>query len=127
MEVDGEMPKKKVLNTPKRNVIRVESEEEEAEEIAFVPSALGESRGPIYFCDNRCSEAVKYWQIASVVVEEGGEAHTINLCLQCYIEQMVQQGTQPLKLWQWKEVVEKMAHRGRLSKVFGSEQFLRHS
>ena len=44
----------------------------------------------IYWCDNRCSEkAVWYWQIASMVVEEGGEAHTINLCQQCCNEQLV--------------------------------------
>ena len=106
--------KKKSAETQgsKRNVIRVESEktqdyvcetlaigQEEAEETAFVPSAMSEPRGPIYFCDNRCSEkAARYWKIASVVVEEGGEAHTINLSQQCYNEQMVQQGTQPLKL-----------------------------
>ena len=73
-------------------MIRVESEETqdyvcgmlaisrgEAEEFAFVSSALSEPRGSIYFCDSRCSEkAVRYWQFASVVVEEGGEAHTIN-------------------------------------------------
>ena len=50
----------------KRKVIRGESEEtqdyvcgisrEEAEELAFVPSALSEPRGSIYFCDNHCSE-----------------------------------------------------------------------
>ena len=51
------------------------SGQEEAEESAFVPSALSEPRGPTYFSDNRCSEkAVRYWQFASVVVEEGGEA-----------------------------------------------------
>ena len=77
-------------------MIRVESEEtqdyvcemptispEEAEECAIVPSALCEPRGAIYFCDNRCSEkAVRYWQSASMVVEEGGEAYTVNLCQQ---------------------------------------------
>ena len=29
---------------------------EEAEDLSFVPSALSERRGAIYFCDNRCSE-----------------------------------------------------------------------
>ena len=44
--------------------------QEEAEELAFVPSAFSEPRGSLYFCDNRCSEkAVRYWQFASVVVE----------------------------------------------------------
>ena len=95
MEVDVDAPQGDSVETQssKRMVIRVESEEtqdyvrgmlaisqEEAEELAFEPSALSKSRRSIYFCDNRCSEkAVRYWQFASVVVEEGGEAHTVNL------------------------------------------------
>ena len=91
MEVDGEVPQEDnaELQSPKSKVIWVESEEtqdhvcetlaisqETAQETGFVPSALSEPRGPIYWCDNRCSEkAVTYWQIASMVVEEGGEAH----------------------------------------------------
>ena len=76
-------------------MIRVESEETqdhvcdlltislEGAELAFVPSALSEPRGAIHFCDNHGSEkAVRYWQFASVVVEEGGEARTVNLCQQ---------------------------------------------
>ena len=96
-------------------MIRAESEEtqdyvcgtlaisqEEAEESASVPSALSEPRGSIYFCDNRCAEkAARYWQFASVVVEEGGEAHTVNLSQQCYNEQLVQQGKPILNSWQW--------------------------
>ena len=86
------------IQSPKRKVIRVESEEtsnymretlassqEEAEEMGFVPSALG-ARGATCWCDNRCREnAVRY-------VEEGGEAHTINLCQQCYNEKLAKQG-----------------------------------
>ena len=60
---------------------------EEAEELAFVPSAVSEPRGAINFCDNLGSEkAIRYQQFASVVVEEGGEARTVNLCQQCYNE-----------------------------------------
>ena len=34
----------------------------------------------MYWCDNRCSDkAIRYWQIASIVVGDGGEAHTINV------------------------------------------------
>ena len=69
-----------VETSSKRKVIRVESEEtqdyvcgmlaisqEEAEVLAFVPSAFSEPRGSIYFCDNRRSEkTVRYWQFASV-------------------------------------------------------------
>ena len=60
-----------------------------------------------------------------MVVEEGGEAHTINLCQQCFKEQFVQQGKPRLKLWQWRGVVEKKAHRGRIWKVMGNEQLIR--
>ena len=60
------------------------------------------------FCDNRCSEkAVRYWQFASVVVEKGEEAHTVNLCQHCYNEHMVQQSKPRLHSWQWRAVVEK--------------------
>ena len=61
--------------------------QEEADKIGFVPSASSEPRGAIYWCDNRCSDkALRYMQIASMVIEEGGEAHTINFVqavLQC--------------------------------------------
>ena len=92
MEADGGVPQEEesvAIQSPKSKVIRAGSEEtqdyvretigqEVAEEIGFVPCALGEPRGPINWCDNRCSEkAVRYWQIASMVVEEDGEAHTM--------------------------------------------------
>ena len=51
--------------------------------------------------------------MASMVVEEGGEAHTINLCQQCYNEQLVQQGEPRLIVWQWKGAVEKKASASR--------------
>ena len=71
MEVDGEAPQVENAETQssKRKVIRVESEEtqyyvcetlaigqEEAEEIAFVPSVSANNEAPIDWCDNRCSE-----------------------------------------------------------------------
>ena len=58
------------------------------------------------------------------VVVEGGEAHTINLCQQCYNEKLVQQGKPRLKLRQWKGIAKKKAHRGRIWNVIGTEQFL---
>ena len=60
-----------------------------------------------------------------MVIEEGGEARTINLFKLCHNAKLVQQGKQPLKSEEWKEVVEKEAHRGSVWKVFGSGQFLR--
>ena len=77
---------------------------EEAEELAFVASALSEPRVSIYFCDDHCSEkSVRYWQFASVVFEEGGEARTVNLCQQCYGERRVQQVEPSLNSWQWRD------------------------
>ena len=70
-------------------------------------------------------KALRYLQIASVAIQEGGEARTINLCKLCNNAKLVQQGKQPQKSKQWKEVLEKKAHRGRLWKIFGSVQFLR--
>ena len=76
MEVDGDVGQEASveIQSQKREVIRVESEEtqdyvletlassqEEAEEMAFVPMALSEPREHIYWCDNGCSEkAVGY-------------------------------------------------------------------
>ena len=83
-------------------------------------------RGAIHFCDNRCSEkAVRCWQFASVVVEDGGEARTVNLCQQCCNERRVQQGEPRMNSWQWRAVVEKKAHRGRIWRIMGNEQFTR--
>ena len=64
-------------------MIRVDSEEtqdcvrellnlspEDAEELSFVPSAISMPRGPMFWCDNRCSDkAHRFWQFASVVVD----------------------------------------------------------
>ena len=38
---------------------------------------------------------------------------------------VVQKGKQLLQVAEWKEVVERKAHRGRLWKTFGSQQFMR--
>ena len=89
-------------------------------------STLSEPRVAFYWYAYRCSEkCVRYTQIGSMVIEEGGEARTIILCKQCYNANFVQQGKQPLKSWEWKEVVEKKVHWSRPWEVFGNEQFLR--
>ena len=104
MEVGEPCFKKRVLkSSPKRKVIRVESEEsqdyvretlaishEEAEEMGFVPSALGEPRGAIHWCDNRkrSETAIRHWQIASMVAEEGGRCFCSNRLVPfCCVEQ----------------------------------------
>ena len=100
--VEGKAPGEEgaEIQSPKRKAIRVESEEtqeyvreslnlsrDEAEEISFVPSAISILQRPMFWCDNRCSDkALRFWQFASVVVEDGKESYTADLCRQCYNE-----------------------------------------
>ena len=67
-------------------------------------------------------KALRFWQFASVVVEDGEEPHTANLCPQCCNGSLTAKGLAPLKNWHWKEVVEKKAHRGRLWRMLGKDQ-----
>ena len=70
----------------------------------------------MFWCDDRCSDkALRLWQLASVVVDD---------VVQCYNESLTAQGLAPLKSWQWKAVVEKKAHRGRLWNMLGKDQFI---
>ena len=77
-EVDGKSPVDEgvEIQSPKRKVIRVESEEtqdyvreslnlsrEEAEELSFVPSAISIPRGQCFWYDIRCSDqSLRFWQ-----------------------------------------------------------------
>ena len=109
------------VQSSKRKVIRVESEEtenhvrkslnlsqDEAAEIRFV------------WCDNRCS----FWQFASVVIDDVQESYTANLCQQCYNDDLMAKGAALLKNWQWKAVVEKKARRGRLWRMLEKDQYI---
>ena len=105
-KVDGEAPCEECaeIQSPKRKVIRVESEEtqdcvrealnlsiNEAEEISFVPSAISIPQKPMFLCDNQFSDkTLRFWQFASVVVEDGEEPYRANLCQQCYNESLTQ-------------------------------------
>ena len=106
---------------PKRQAIRAESEEtqdyvkeakdlnqDEIEEISFVPSAISVPQKPLFRCDNGCSEkTLSSWQFASVAIKEGEESDTTNLWQQCYNESLVAGGDKPLTNWQCDEFVEK--------------------
>ena len=61
-----------------------ETDAEEVEELSFIPSAVSEPRWDV--CENECiQEGFKFCQLVAIVVEEGGAAHTINLCKQCNV------------------------------------------
>ena len=66
-----------------------DTDQEEAEEMSFVPSASSAPRRHLFCCDNQCSEKTfRFWQIASVVIKEFEEPYTTNLCRKCYNESL---------------------------------------
>ena len=98
-------------------MIRVESEEtqdyvreaksteqEEMEERSFIPSTVSVPQKPLFRCDNQCSEkTLSHWQLASVVVNEGDEAYTANLCQKCFNKHLQEKGEKPLSNVQWRQ------------------------
>ena len=127
------------IGSPKRKVIRVESEEtqdyvreaksaeqEEVEERIFVPGAMSVPQKPLFRCDNHHSEkTLSYWQLASVVINEGEESYTTNLCQMCFNKSLKAKGEKPVTNVQWRQVVEKKAYRGRIWRMMGKETYLR--
>ena len=95
------------------------------EERTFVPSAVSVPLKSLFRCDNQCSEKTpSYWQLASVVVNEGDEADTTNLCQKCFNKHLQAKGEKPLSNVQWRQVVEKKAYRGRMWKMMGKERYV---
>ena len=94
------------MKSPKRKVIRVESEEtqdyvreaksaeqEEVKEGIFVPSRMSVPQKQLFLCDNQCSEkTLSYWQSASVVMQEGEESHTTDICKMCFNKSLKAKG-----------------------------------
>ena len=69
--------------SPKRKVIGLESEETQ-DYVREGKSTISVPLKPLFRCDKQCSEkTLSYWQHASVVVSEGDEAYTTNLCQKC--------------------------------------------
>ena len=102
------------------------TEQEEEEKRTFIPSAVSVPLKPVFRCDRQCSEkTLGYWQLASVVVNEGDEAHTTNLCQKCFNKHLQAKGEEPLTYVKWRQVVGKKAYRGRMWDMMGKEPFLR--
>ena len=60
-----------------------------------------------------------------MVVDEGDEAYTTNLCQKCFNKHLQAKGEKPLSNVQWRQVVGKKAYRGRMWKMMGKEPYLR--
>ena len=76
----------------------------------------------MFWYDNRCSDkALRFWQFASVVVDDVEESHTVN-----FVSAVLQRnidGTGPGDV-EVLAVVEKKAHRARVWKMLGKDQFI---
>ena len=73
---------------------------EESEEISFVPSAISVPQKTLFSCDNQFIEkTLTFWQFASVVIKEGEESDTTNVCQQWYNDSLVAKGNKPLTTW----------------------------
>ena len=88
------------------------TKQEEDEERTFVPSAVSVPPKPLFRCDRQYSEkTLSCWQLVSVVVNEGDEAQTTNLCHKCFNKHLQTKGEEPLTTVKWRQVVEKEAYR----------------
>ena len=89
-------------------VRKAKDTDQETEELSFVPSAIR--------CDNQCSaKNVSFRQLASVVIQEGEESYTTNLCQKCYNESLKAKGDEPLTEWKWHAFADKR----RIVECFG--------
>ena len=57
----------------------------------------------------------------AIVTEEGGAAHTINLCRNCYKEK---KGKAEVNSVKWRALVEQKSSRGELRAAFGVDELL---
>ena len=96
--------------------------EAEVPEIIIVSDA-GEAL--VSLCQAVQHKNLSFWQLASVVLNEGCEAYTTNLCQKCFNKHLQAKGEEPLSNVQWRQVVEKKAYRGKRWKMMGKEPFLR--
>ena len=77
-------------------------------------------------CDNkRSKEGFKFHQLAAIVVE-GGAAHAINRCKQCYTVMRMNPGERKLTTSRCREMIVQKAIRGKLWVAFACmEQLVR--
>ena len=68
-------------------------DEKDMEELSLIPSAVREPRWALHMCDDKCREkGFEFFHIAAIVSEEGGVAHTTNLCKGCCNERRLKRG-----------------------------------
>ena len=101
-------------------------EYEEEEERTFVPSAISVPQKPLFRCDNQCSDkTLSYWQLASVVANEGDEAYTTNLSQKCFNKHQQAKGEKTAVKCAVEAGGGEKAYRGRMWKMLEKEPYLR--
>ena len=81
-----------------------DTDQEEVEDISFVPSAISVPRKPMFRCDMLWSaKTLSFWQLASVVIKEGFGITHYQLVPEML--QRVPEGQRKTTLtnWQWRE------------------------
>ena len=87
--------------------------------------SVSEPRWALQMCHNTCrAKGFKFFDIAAHVAEEGGAAHTINLCRNCHNERRVKQGKAEVNGVNSMAMTGQKSSRGKLWVAFGVEQFL---
>ena len=101
------------------------------EEMGFVPSGVSDSAGWRELlrvkntCGKKCEkESFKFYGLASIVEEEDGKPHTINLRTNCSDSRLTESGESKVTNAVWKEMIRQKTSRGRLRAAFGSDGFL---
>ena len=90
------------------------TDQEEAEEMSFVSSANSVPQKLMFRFDIQCSEKTfSFWQLASVVIQEGEESYTTNMYQKCYNDSLKAKGEKTQTNWQWRRLAGQKAHRGR--------------
>ena len=76
--------------------------------------------------DNQFREGgFKFYELAAVGTEEGGEPRTINLCRQRYDQKHLDPGEEKVTKAQWKELITRKVSSGKQWTAFGCDDFLR--
>ena len=86
-------------------------EQEEVEARICVPSVVSVPQKMMFRCDKQCSEkSLSYWQLASVVINEGEKPYTTNFCLMCFNNSLKAKGETQTRsgerLWRKRRIVE---------------------
>ena len=67
-------------------------------------------------CDKECNkEGFKFFDIATMLVEDDGKPHTINLCINCYALRLAERNESEVTNARWKAMVGEKSSRGKLS------------